>query len=70
MAWDALATLDTLFAGKAFVDEAPTLIAVFGQRLGGVEPGEMRPNYYVTAEHGASPPDCCCWRFMRRGWPR
>ena len=48
---DALAPLGT-DADKAFLEKAPALIAIFGQRLGGIEPGEARQNYYVTESVG------------------
>ena len=34
------------------MEQAPALIAVFGQRLGGIETGELRQNYYVTESVG------------------
>ena len=37
---------------KPYLDTAPWLIAVFGQRRGGTEPGETRRNYYVTESVG------------------
>lgn len=48
---EALAPLGT-DADKAFLDIAPWLIVVFGQRRGGIEPGEARQNYYVTESVG------------------
>ena len=39
-------------ADKAFLERAPALIAIFGQRLGGVEEGELRQNYYITESVG------------------
>jgi len=48
---EALAPLGT-DADKAFLDIAPWLIVVFGQRRGGIEPGETRQNYYVTESVG------------------
>ena len=37
---------------KAYLEIAPWLIAVFGQRRGGALPGEQRQNYYVTESVG------------------
>ncbi|MGV3729554.1 MAG: nitroreductase family protein [Sphingopyxis sp.] len=48
---EALAPLGT-DADKAFLDIAPWLIVVFGQRRGGIEPGDTRQNYYVTESVG------------------
>ncbi|MDZ3830241.1 MAG: nitroreductase family protein [Sphingopyxis sp.] len=48
---DALAPLGT-DADKDFLDIAPWLIVVFGQRRGGIDPGEARQNYYVTESVG------------------
>ncbi len=48
---EALAPLGT-DAEKAFLERAPALIAIFGQRLGGLEEGEARQNYYVTESVG------------------
>lgn len=48
---DALAPLGT-DPDKAFLETAPWLIVVFGQRRGGIEPGEKRQNYYVTESVG------------------
>jgi nitroreductase len=48
---EALAPLGT-DADKAFLDIAPWLIIVFGQRRGGIEPGDTRQNYYVTESVG------------------
>ncbi|WP_033073950.1 nitroreductase family protein [Sphingopyxis sp. MWB1] len=48
---EALAPLGT-DADKDFLDTAPWLIVVFGQRRGGIEPGEARQNYYVTESVG------------------
>jgi nitroreductase len=39
-------------ADKGFLDAAPYLIVVFGQRRGGIEPGEKKQNYYVTESVG------------------
>lgn len=51
-AWlEALAPLGT-DEDKAYLDIAPALIVVFGQRKGGVHPGEMRQNYYVHESVG------------------
>lgn len=37
---------------KQFLNIAPWLIVVFGQRRGGIEPGETKQNYYVTESVG------------------
>jgi nitroreductase len=37
---------------KAYLDVAPWHIVVFGQRRGGLEPGERRTNYYVPESVG------------------
>ncbi|KTE17372.1 nitroreductase family protein [Sphingopyxis sp. H115] len=48
---EALAPLGT-DEDKGFLDVAPWLIVVFGQRRGGIEPGDTRQNYYVTESVG------------------
>lgn len=48
---EALAPLGT-DADKSFLETAPYLIVVFGQRRGGIEPGEKKQNYYVTESVG------------------
>lgn len=48
---DALAPLGT-DEDKAYLEVAPFLIAVFGQRKGGVYPGELRQNYYINESVG------------------
>ena len=48
---DALAPLGT-DADKPYLEAAPWLIAIFGQRKGGLNPGEQRQNYYVTESVG------------------
>lgn len=48
---DALAPLGT-DADKPYLEQAPWLIAIFGQRKGGLYPGEARQNYYVTESVG------------------
>jgi iodotyrosine deiodinase len=48
---DALAPLGT-DADKPYLEDAPWLIVIFGQRRGGVHPGEKRHNYYVTESVG------------------
>jgi iodotyrosine deiodinase len=48
---EALAPLGT-DDDKAFLETAPYLIAVFGQRRGGIEPGADKQNYYVTESVG------------------
>jgi len=48
---DALAPLGT-DPDKSFLDVAPWLIVVFGQRRGGIEPGDGKKNYYVTESVG------------------
>ena len=47
----ALAPLGT-DSDKGFLDVAPYLIVVFGQRRGGIAPGDDRKNYYVTESVG------------------
>lgn len=37
---------------KSYLDVAPWHIVVFGQRRGGIEPGERKTNYYVTESVG------------------
>jgi nitroreductase len=37
---------------KSYLDVAPWHIVVFGQRRGGIEPGERRTNYYVPESVG------------------
>lgn len=39
-------------ADKSFLEEAPYLIVVFGQRRGGIEPGDRKHNYYVMESVG------------------
>ena len=48
---EALAPLGT-DENKPFLEVAPWLIAVFGQRRGGPHPGDNRQNYYVTESVG------------------
>ncbi|MEP7317034.1 MAG: nitroreductase family protein [Sphingomicrobium sp.] len=48
---EALAPLGT-DAEKSFLEVAPYLIVVFGQRKGGIEPDEKKQNYYVTESVG------------------
>lgn len=48
---DALAPLGT-DENKAYLEIAPFLIVAFGQRRGGIEPGERRTNYYVPESIG------------------
>jgi len=48
---EALAPLGT-DADKAFLETAPWLIVAFGQRRGGIEPGDKKQNYYVTESLG------------------
>jgi nitroreductase len=48
---EALAPLGT-DEDKAYLDAAPWHIVVFGQRRGGLEPGEQRTNYYVPESVG------------------
>ncbi len=48
---DALAPLGT-DPDKSFLEIAPVLIAVFGQRRGGPKPGDDRKNYYVPESVG------------------
>ncbi|KPF83382.1 nitroreductase [Brevundimonas sp. AAP58] len=48
---DALAPLGT-DPDKSFLEVAPVLIAVFGQRRGGPRPGDDRKNYYVPESVG------------------
>ena len=48
---DALAPLGT-DADKPYLEIAPWHIVVFAQRKGGLEPGELKQNYYVTESAG------------------
>jgi nitroreductase len=48
---EALAPLGT-DADKAYLEVAPWHIVVFGQRRGGLEPGDDHQNYYVTESVG------------------
>jgi iodotyrosine deiodinase len=48
---EALAPLGT-DEDKAYLETAPWLIVVFGQRRGGLEPGDKKTNYYVTESVG------------------
>lgn len=48
---EALAPLGT-DPDKSFLEVAPYLIVVFGQRRGGIEPGVKKQNYYVTESVG------------------
>ena len=48
---EALAPLGT-DSDKGFLELAPYLIVVFGQRRGGIAPGDDRKNYYVTESVG------------------
>lgn len=51
-AWlEALAPLGT-DADKSYLTTAPWVIVVFGQRKGGLYPGEMKQNYYVPESVG------------------
>lgn len=48
---EALAPLGT-DENKAYLEDAPALIVIFGQRKGGLYPGETRQNYYVHESVG------------------
>ena len=48
---EALAPLGT-DEDKGYLEAAPLLIAVFGQRKGGLYPGELRQNYYIHESVG------------------
>lgn len=48
---EALAPLGT-DADKPYLEVAPWHIVVFGQRKGGIRPGETKQNYYVTESVG------------------
>ncbi len=48
---DALAPLGT-DDSKPYLSESPALIVIFGQRKGGLEPGDAKQNYYVTESVG------------------
>jgi iodotyrosine deiodinase len=51
-AWlEALAPLGT-DDEKPYLEAAPALIVIFGQRKGGVTPGDAKQNYYVTESVG------------------
>jgi len=51
---DWLAALEPLGtdADKSFLEVAPWLIVIFGQRKGGLYPGEKKQNYYVNESVG------------------
>jgi iodotyrosine deiodinase len=48
---EALAPLGT-DASKPYLEEAPYLIVIFGQRKGGILPEDAKQNYYVTESVG------------------
>ena len=48
---EALAPLGT-DADKPYLTDAPWLIVIFGQRKGGLNPGDAKQNYYVTESVG------------------
>jgi iodotyrosine deiodinase len=48
---EALAPLGT-DASKPYLEEAPYLIVIFGQRKGGIAQGDAKQNYYVTESVG------------------
>jgi nitroreductase len=48
---EALSPLGT-DADKPYLEEAPWLIAIFGQRKGGLHPDDRKQNYYVTESVG------------------
>lgn len=48
---EALAPLGT-DDDKQYLEDAPALIVIFGQRKGGLNPGEMRQNYYMNESVG------------------
>jgi len=48
---EALGPLGT-DADKSYLEIAPWLIVIFGQRRGGIEPGDDRQNYYVNESVG------------------
>jgi iodotyrosine deiodinase len=48
---DALAPLGT-DADKPYLEAAPYLIVIFGQRKGGLNPSDAKQNYYVTESVG------------------
>ena len=48
---EALAPLGT-DDDKAYLEAAPALIVIFGQRKGGLYPGDARQNYYITESVG------------------
>jgi iodotyrosine deiodinase len=48
---DALAPLGT-DSSKPYLETAPWLIVIFGQRRGGMNPGEEKQNYYVNESVG------------------
>ena len=51
---EGLAALEPLGtdADKPFLETAPYLIVIFGQRKGGMNPGERKQNYYVSESVG------------------
>jgi hypothetical protein len=64
---DALAPLGT-DEDKPYLDTAPWHIVVFGQRRGGIEPGEAKTNYYVPRASASPAASCfrrCTWRASR-----
>jgi iodotyrosine deiodinase len=48
---DALAPIGT-DANKPYLETAPWLIVIFGQRRGGINPGDDKQNYYVNESVG------------------
>ena len=48
---DALGPLGT-DADKSYLEIAPWLIVIFGQRRGGIDPGDEKQNYYVNESVG------------------
>jgi iodotyrosine deiodinase len=48
---EALAPLGT-DSNKPYLETAPYLIVIFGQRKGGLNPGDAKQNYYVTESVG------------------
>ena len=55
---EALAPLGT-DDSKPYLETAPWLIVVFGQRKGGPNPGDQRQNYYVTESVSVASPASC-----------
>ena len=49
---ERIAAAQAFYEDKPFLEDAPALIVVFGQRKGGVFQGERRKNYYMNESVG------------------